>query len=282
MVQDERKAHVQTDDGERWRGPVSSGDLWATTPGGTEDPPDPLPPSPAPAEEPAWRKELAQKLEGYRERRAKAGVQAEPPLLWPAKPGSPPAGDEQADSADPEHRQSESPVLPQSEPLRRKPDPPRKVAPAAEAVTPLSTADDQPAPTRAAPLKRRALACVFDLTLMLVHVGVFVAVLTYWRPGALEERALGTVAMVFFALLSFYWVLFIYYLGRTVGMLWVGLKVTALAGGDPEESQRLVRALGTVLSTAPLGIGFAWALIDEDKLTWHDRMSRTMIVESNR
>jgi len=29
------------------------------------------------------------------------------------------------------------------------------------------------------------------------------------------------------------------------------------------------------LSILPLGLGLAWALFDEDRLTWHDRLSGT-------
>jgi hypothetical protein len=32
--------------------------------------------------------------------------------------------------------------------------------------------------------------------------------------------------------------------------------------------------LATLLSAIPLGMGYAWAALDEQRLTWHDRMSR--------
>ena len=88
-----------------------------------------------------------------------------------------------------------------------------------------------------------------------------------------------TVAAVFFALLSFYWLVFIYYIGRTQGMFWMQLEIVSLDGSEPENSQRLMRALGTIVSTASFGIGFAWSLVDEEALTFHDNMSKTMIVE---
>jgi hypothetical protein len=36
-----------------------------------------------------------------------------------------------------------------------------------------------------------------------------------------------------------------------------------------------MRIAALFLSAAPVGLGFLWALIDEDSLGWHDRLSRT-------
>jgi hypothetical protein len=35
------------------------------------------------------------------------------------------------------------------------------------------------------------------------------------------------------------------------------------------------RAFAIVLCYATLGLGFVWAFIDEDRLCWHDRITRT-------
>ena len=32
-----------------------------------------------------------------------------------------------------------------------------------------------------------------------------------------------------------------------------------------------------ILSLAPVGLGFAWSIFDEDHLTWHDRISQTYL-----
>ena len=40
----------------------------------------------------------------------------------------------------------------------------------------------------------------------------------------------------------------------------------------------LVRFASSILSWAALGIGFIWSLFDEEKLTWHDRLSGTRLV----
>ena len=60
-------------------------------------------------------------------------------------------------------------------------------------------------------------------------------------------------------------------------MNWLGLRVLNFDGEPPSAAQRRTRALGTILSTLSLGLGFAWSIADEEKLTWHDRMSKTFV-----
>jgi uncharacterized RDD family membrane protein YckC len=40
----------------------------------------------------------------------------------------------------------------------------------------------------------------------------------------------------------------------------------------------VVRVAAAYLSTFALGLGYLWLLIDPDKRTWHDRLSRTRLV----
>ena len=51
----------------------------------------------------------------------------------------------------------------------------------------------------------------------------------------------------------------------------------ALCTFDDENPTRLAmrrRIAFLLLSAAPLGLGLAWALFDEDRLAWHDRLTR--------
>jgi hypothetical protein len=43
----------------------------------------------------------------------------------------------------------------------------------------------------------------------------------------------------------------------------------------------LLRSAGYVLSAATFFMGFIWSLWDEDTLTWHDRISRTYLHETD-
>lgn len=66
--------------------------------------------------------------------------------------------------------------------------------------------------------------------------------------------------------------------GQTLGMrAW---RVTLVA--DPPRTldwrRCLVRFAAALVSWAPAGIGFVWALWDKEKLAWHDRLSGTRLV----
>ncbi len=128
------------------------------------------------------------------------------------------------------------------------------------------------------------MACLFDGMLIAAAAGIFVAGVTgleaYWRPDSAAEPALEIAALAFFMLLCVYWSIFLYFTGQTPGMQYARLEIAAFDGSAPTDSQRLMRILGTIVSTASFGIGFAWALVDERKLTFHDNMSKTMIVEA--
>jgi uncharacterized RDD family membrane protein YckC len=63
----------------------------------------------------------------------------------------------------------------------------------------------------------------------------------------------------------------------TPGLLWMGLEVRNLEGDLPTARQAAWRAFGYVVSSAALMLGFVWALVDSEGLTWHDRMSDTYV-----
>ena len=43
----------------------------------------------------------------------------------------------------------------------------------------------------------------------------------------------------------------------------------------PTRAQMRNRLGALLLSALPVGLGLAWAIFDEDHLSWHDRLSRT-------
>ena len=81
------------------------------------------------------------------------------------------------------------------------------------------------------------------------------------------------------------WVLyrFAMYASRstTVGGIVLGLEVIKADGSflTGDYSTSLIRALASLLSLLPLGLGFLWILFDPDKNAWHDRISRTFVVQ---
>ena len=66
--------------------------------------------------------------------------------------------------------------------------------------------------------------------------------------------------------------------GQTVGMRPWRLKVVAADGGAVSPRAATIRLGAALLSWAPGGLGFWWALADPERLTWHDRLSDTRLV----
>jgi hypothetical protein len=46
-------------------------------------------------------------------------------------------------------------------------------------------------------------------------------------------------------------------------------------GREPDRDRRGMRQVAGLLSLISAGLGLVWALVDEEKLTWHDHISKT-------
>ena len=132
--------------------------------------------------------------------------------------------------------------------------------------------------TTVAPLQIRAVAGVLDLAMVVVALGAFLAVF-HWLGGSLhpDKQGVRALGIASFVVVAFYWVFYVGHFGQTPGMTWTGLRLLNFHGQEPNGVQKAARALGLILSSATLGLGFAWSLADEEKLTWHDRMSKTFL-----
>jgi uncharacterized RDD family membrane protein YckC len=56
------------------------------------------------------------------------------------------------------------------------------------------------------------------------------------------------------------------------------LQLESMDGQRPTLAVSTIRFFAAILSWLPLGLGFLWQLWDKDRLTWHDRISKTHIV----
>ena len=66
--------------------------------------------------------------------------------------------------------------------------------------------------------------------------------------------------------------------GQTLGMRPWRLRVVGADGTRPAWRALWLRFLVGQLSLLPAGLGFWWAWIDRDRLTWHDRASGTRML----
>ena len=124
----------------------------------------------------------------------------------------------------------------------------------------------------------RMIASVLDLNVILAGMALF-AVVVHSMGGAFDlTRKTMPYAVILSALI---WVLYKTLwcsLGLdTPGMHWVKLRTLNFDGHAPTFEQRCMRIAASSLSLLAAGLGLLWALADEEKLTWHDHISRTFV-----
>jgi len=132
-----------------------------------------------------------------------------------------------------------------------------------------------------APLPARIMAGFFDGLVMVGAFGLMAlayAVMTR-NLGAspLPESLLGwaVYAVLALAVVLFYRSLFILAGGDSPGMRWAGLRLVTFDGDEPTVQERFLRVAWGTFSVLPLGLGLFWAVLDQERLTWHDLLSKT-------
>jgi len=124
----------------------------------------------------------------------------------------------------------------------------------------------------------RLMATVVDCALMTFtfFVGAVIVMEKAKDLPALKEIELSAVVALV-AVGALYQVLFFTLGAATPGMKWARLSLCTLTDAKPTRAQRCGRLVALVLSLLPVGLGVAWAIFDEDHLSWHDRLSGTYL-----
>jgi len=131
-----------------------------------------------------------------------------------------------------------------------------------------------------APLGRRFVAGLADALVLILGAAVFGII--FWRFCGrlslvpLNLAVLGLVAVI---LIFAYFAVFTAIASATPGLLCMGCEIRNLHGDYPTVRESFWRAFGVLVSLSALMLGFVWACVDSDGLTWHDRMSGTAITE---
>ena len=130
-------------------------------------------------------------------------------------------------------------------------------------------------------LTRRAFVGLLDLTLIAFVLSPLAWAIQATSPNWSEPRVVGLVSGVAAAVMLAYFTVSIALTGRTLAMRVLSVKaIDARTGLIPTGGQSIKRALGYVFSLAILGLGFAFAFVDRDHRTLHDRFSRTIVVHN--
>jgi len=136
--------------------------------------------------------------------------------------------------------------------------------------------DDREIIPRPAPLGQRCISGVVDAALVFIATGAFA--ITFLELA--EEMPQSRMTLVcLLAAAGIFWLLFQYifltYRRATPGMRMAQLELCTFEGKATSMFDRQTRAAASALSAFSVGLGYAWALVDEDRLGWHDRISQT-------
>ena len=125
-------------------------------------------------------------------------------------------------------------------------------------------------------LLRRFGAMLYDGLLVIAVLAAASLPLVVIGGDAIEPGT-GSFQLLLLALIFAFYVGFWYRYGRTLGMQSWGLHIESSDGGRPTLAQCSVRFFLAIVSWLPFGLGYLWQIVDRDRLTWHDRYSRTRL-----
>jgi hypothetical protein len=94
-------------------------------------------------------------------------------------------------------------------------------------------------------------------------------------PSIKEMELISAFALAAIAVL--YYAIFFTLAEGTPGMKYARLSLCTFDDELPTRAQKRSRLAALLLSLLPVGLGVAWAIFDEEHLSWHDRLSRTYL-----
>lgn len=151
----------------------------------------------------------------------------------------------------------------------------------AEPASPSTASDAQThltMPLYTASLERRFMSAAVDLCCVGAAWLVSVACVCEVAGPGLRSLPLPLTAVsglgAFAVFMAIYQWLFFTLNEGTPGMRYARIALCTFGEGNPTRRAMRQRIFSSMLALCPLGLGIAWALLDNDKLGWHDRMSR--------
>jgi len=165
-------------------------------------------------------------------------------------------------------------------------------------VTVQKTATDASRPGKTiarAGFLTRGVAFVIDGLLLLMMMGIIAAVVGIvlgYYTGVMESiitsedlgyfrEFIPHIKRIILSMLiipPFYFIILTAVFGQTLGKMICGIRVVRTDGSRVGLLISILRFFCYIISGALLGVGFLWALWDENRQGWHDMLADTMVV----
>ena len=130
-------------------------------------------------------------------------------------------------------------------------------------------------PPQTALLRRRVMAGVVDAAIVVAAFGVFAGVFVELTKVVPKGPVAAGCAFGVLIVLGLTYQVLCFTLGTaTAGMRAARIGLCTFGDENPTQKAMRRRVAAMILSAAPLGLGYLWAWLDDDRLGWHDRISR--------
>ena len=130
-------------------------------------------------------------------------------------------------------------------------------------------------------LTRRTFVGLIDLLLIALMVTPAAAALQANAVDWSDTRVIGLMAGITVATMFAYLTISVALTGRTLAMRMLSVRtIDERTGLIPTGGQSIKRALSYIFSLGLAGLGLAFALIDRDHRTLHDRFSKTIVIRN--
>ena len=130
-------------------------------------------------------------------------------------------------------------------------------------------------PLHVAPVNQRIMAFAVDACCVCTAFLAAVACASYASPELPTGLPAGIAAAVtLFVFAIGYQLLFFTLNESTPGMRYARIGFCTFSDENPTRKALRMRVFSLLLAGIPLGLGILWAAMDEEKLGWHDRISR--------
>jgi len=122
------------------------------------------------------------------------------------------------------------------------------------------------------------LVDTFLILLVIFPILIWVYGIEYLNNEHLEKGSFDFIINYVFPTIAVI-LLWRYYQATPGKMIFKATIVDAKTGGKPSLRQLIIRYLGYIISTIPLGLGIFWVAFDKKKQGFHDKLANTVVVQ---